>query len=48
VFTQEKITMTKNCVRYHYVEQRLIYLIDAYGNISERDLSRKITPQYNS
>jgi len=41
--------MTKNKIRYHYVEVRPIYSIHAHGSISERDRCRiQITPQHNS
>jgi len=42
-----KLQWLKNNLRCRYVEQRLNYLIHAYGTISERDPCR-ITPQLNS
>jgi len=39
----------KNNLRYHYIEQRLIYFIHAHDSISEGDpCHMQITPQHNS
>jgi len=41
--------MPKNNARYNYIQQRLIYKIDGYGCLIEREPCRvRITPQHNS